>query len=140
MLHITKHLYQRIIDDHFSAEFETGGFIGVECGEICRYYFDRGSGQEYSGKYRPISEKLDIVLSSWEAEGIQLFGILHRHLNNLDELSFEDINFIRELFEMNEWLKTMYFPIVIPGDRMTVYCAKRNTKSIILERVILKII
>lgn len=140
MLYIAKDLYEIIINDHVSDMFETGGFIGIQNNEICRYRFDSGIKQKYAGMYRPNSIELDMTLTSWMDEGISIFGIVHRHLNNLDQLSLEDICFIKELLKVNEWIKVMYFPIVIPKDKMTVFGVERISGNIKFNNVNLKII
>ena len=135
---VTQSIFHKMIFDCANAQAETGGFICVKNNSIVAYRLDKGIYAD-TGNYRPDIFGLNDLMDEWGTSKSVQYGILHTHLNEDKYLSDEDVMFINSIFMENIWLKSMYFPIVIPKTNVFVYYARHFGKSVTIEKAPLEI-
>lgn len=107
---------------------ESGGIIGSCNGSIISHaLFDTGYPNNQSGTYSPNTHFLNQAIADWHERGIEFSGIFHTHASQWDGLSNNDrIYIIKILKAMPACVHKLYFPLVFPGEKMKVYCGRRN--------------
>jgi len=110
---IENSIYEEIIYKCSSISIETGGVIGGNNGVINKFLFDKGIETTTPGCYVPDVDLLNFMVYKWYKRNIEFYGIVHNHVNEYQDLSFNDKNFIYEIMTvMPENIKILYFPIV----------------------------
>ena len=139
-LEIEKRLYDQVVHSASGLDYETGGFIGIRDNKVCMWSFDKGIKSEQGGIYCPNKDHFHTIIRRWEKEKITNLGIVHTHLNGNPKLSKEDIRYINSIFENNETLMEMVFPVIIPDKSFHIYYAYRSDETILINKIPLKII
>ena len=139
-LKIDAFLYGEIIKFTNNYSREVGGFIGIKNNVIIKCWFDDEIAKIPSFSYKPNELKLNHFWDICELEEIEYLGIFHSHLNKSATLSNGDINFIKNFMNINVCVSTVFFPVIIPGKEMRVYCAKRDAMEITICEVKVQII
>lgn len=131
---ILSDVYDQIIQCP-SVPPEKGGILGIKNGVICSCFFDNNMPQTNSAVYIPNVDFLNVKLREWEKKDIIFGGIFHSHPANQSELSADDIEYIKAIFQaMPTSIKTLYFPIVLPNVELVSFKAIRQEDAIhILE-------
>ena len=112
---ILSDVYDQIIQCP-SVPPEKGGILGVKNAVVCSCCFDNNLSQTNSAVYIPNVDFLNAKIREWEKKGITFGGIFHSHPKNQPELSADDIEYIKLIFQaMPTSIKTLYFPIVLPN-------------------------
>ena len=140
-MHITisNELFQKIIYNSFGYNRETGGFLGLYNNAIVEYLFDEGMETSGACTYRPNVIMFNEFIKMCSQKGIEKYGILHTHLNEEGTLSNDDRVFIKNIFEVNNRIVEMYFPVVIPGKTMRIYKGNRTMEGIKIEGCIISL-
>lgn len=120
---ILSDVYDQIIQCP-SVPPEKGGIIGVKNGVVCSCCFDNNLSQTNSAVYIPDVDFLNAKIREWEEKEITFGGIFHSHPKNQPELSADDIEYIKVIFQaMPTSIKTLYFPIVLPNVELVSFKA-----------------
>lgn len=135
---ISNQLLKEIIFNPIGYSRETGGFVGINDDVIVQYMFDEGMTSSDFFTYRPDVTKFNKFIAMCNKKGIKEYGILHTHLNENGVLSNNDIVYITSILEINAQILEMYFPVVIPGNAMRIYKAKRNMNNIEMEECVME--
>lgn len=136
---VKKDIYKKILDCP-AVPPETGGIIGKRMGVVCEYFFDQGDLELSSAVYRPDIRKLNDCIENWRKSDIVFCGIVHSHLSGQETLSLDDWGYINIIMEaMPEFIRYLYFPIVIPGMKIISYKVTRGNGSISLQSNTIKI-
>ncbi len=120
---ILSDVYEQIIQCP-SVPPEKGGILGMKNGVVCSYFFDNNISQSNSAVYIPNVDFLNAKIREWEKKGIAFSGIFHSHPKNQPELSADDIEYIKVIFQaMPASIKTLYFPVVLPNVELVSFKA-----------------
>ena len=130
---ISSCVYNEIIYKCSSIFAETGGIIGGNNNVINKFLFDKGVEIIIPGYYIPDVDLLNFNLYKWRKRGIKFYGIVHSHINEYQDLSSIDKNFIRKiLITMPQDIEMLYFPIV-SNKLIYSYKAIRNHDEICIN-------
>ena len=111
---------------------ETGGLLGRHNGVIDSVYFDKSVQMLQQAVYVPDIDALNIQLSEWEGN-TDFSGIFHSHLPDSAGLSGEDVRYINLIMMSMPWhISELYFPIVLPGQRILAFRAKNQNNQIFI--------
>lgn len=133
---ITQSIYEKILNKYPIPPPEQGGILGIRNGVVCKYYHDITCTITESSVYELDVDSLNEKIEEWERKGIEFAGIIHSHMLGQDTLSSGDKAYIKTLFNnLPEWIKELYFPIVIPKTKQVVsYIAKRYNENVIIQQ------
>ncbi len=102
---------------------ESGGIIGSKDGVGVALCEDVFSGKSHFS-YSPNVRFLNNVIEKWAKEEISLYAIYHTHVEKGYGLSEQDKDYIDKILRtISDMKKSLYFPIVIPNDKIVVYKA-----------------
>lgn len=109
---------------------ERGGIIGCKngvgvtiCEDIC--------SKENAFSYVPNVQYLNKEIEQWYDNNISLYAIYHTHVNNGYKLSKQDEAYIKKIVcTIPNKTDDLYFPIVIPNDKIVVYKTSKSKKQI----------
>jgi len=91
--------------------------------------------------YIPNVVMLNQTIADWTVNGISFCGILHSHLQGIELLSQEDMVYIQNIMEaMPKEIKSLYFPIVVPNEKMIPFVAYKGADGIIIQKEAINII
>lgn len=128
---IREKTYFQIMEAYSSVPPECGGIIGSQNGIVTAYYHDFGSDSQNSAVYIPNIDILNEKIQIWRSQNIQFCGMVHSHLSNETKLSESDKVYIADILGVNsDFCEKMYFPIVIPKQRMISFLAKKEGNKI----------
>ncbi len=119
---------------------EYGGIIGGQNDIIKNFVFDSGLATHNYDSYIPNVSKLNDILNEWHLKNIKFFGLLHTHRNSAETLSCADISYIKKFFQNNMFEQALYFPIVIPNEKIICYKAYCSSGDITIQKEHLSII
>lgn len=131
---IEEQVYFEILNSNIGMSNESGGLLGGSEGIIERFCIDLGNT---SGKtcYYPDVVYLNNVLLEWKREGVTLYGFFHTHTLGRTELSPGDKAYAYAVLKaMPTEIKSLLFPIVIPGTEMVLYRGKLVDNEIVFLR------
>lgn len=114
---IRKTIYEQICKHIRQYRFETGGIIGVnEQRIICDFRFDNIiSPAKY--EYLPNTHYLNEIINSvWMEKNISFVGFVHSHLHT-DNISQQDINYVREILKVNSFLEHILVGVINLEDK-----------------------
>ena len=134
---IYKEIYNNLMTNYPSFPPEVGCIIGSQNGIIMTFIFDKGI-KVSANTYTPNTEFLNDTISQWQENEIDFAGLIHSHYKDIN-LSNSDIESINKImFNMPQWLDTLYFPIVLPNFKY-ICCFKAfrqgNTIEITKENI-----
>ena len=134
--------YNQILVSFPSALPEAGGILGCRTdGVVCVFRYDPGSGCSLSTVYEPNVALLNKAIEDWAAEGIAFCGIIHSHLPGVELLSQEDLEYMDIILNaMPQGITQLYFPIMIPKEKILPFVARMGTDGIIVQKDTLNII
>ncbi len=136
MLRIYESVCNAILSGCPSVPPESGGFLGSKAGIICAFEFDNGLFTDNQGTYRPNYELLLRTASLWDRKNIKFRGIFHTHLRTQETLSSDDKEFIKAIMKENRNnFKTMYFPLVIPREKIIMFMALNSPLGFIIKKI-----
>lgn len=136
---IKQELLNAILNASVGFSYETGGFIGLRENQICYFMFDSGVRLNCMGRYYPNADSMRLFLENRRQDKLSGIGILHTHLCGDSSLSRGDVTYIYQIFHANPDLREMYFPVVVPGRKLCMYLAERQTDNILIKSVRIKI-
>ena len=130
-MRIKTETHNKILHACSAATFETGGILGGRNNVISEFLFDEGLASGTAGCYHPDTNILNQCLMEWQHQKIDFYGIVHSHFTDIAALSQGDKEYIRMiLLAMPPEIKSLYFPLVLPEQRMIAFKAKRSGKTI----------
>lgn len=136
-MRILSDVYARIIQCP-SVPPERGGILGMKNDVVCSCVFDTSLSPTNSAVYIPNVDFLNTKICEWEQKGIAFSGIFHSHPANQPELSSDDIEYIKVIFQsMPTTIKTLYFPIVLPNVALVSFKAiyKKDAVHILEDKI-----
>lgn len=136
---ILESVYNSILNDTPSPPPESGGILGGADGVITCYAPDKGISSNGYDQYVPDVEFLNAQIEEWKSQGVAFYGIYHTHFPGGDELSTGDKEYVRKIMSFNRQAQ-IYFPIVIPGEKMVCYCAETVSRQPIILKQAVEII
>ena len=123
-MRISKELYDEIL---FSTPYpppESGGLLGGHNGVVALFVSDMGSCLKSSYKYEPDVAFLNKTINNWLDKNIDFMGIYHSHPHHCEALSGADIEYISAILKsVSGYTDKLYFPVVIPKEKIISYCA-----------------
>lgn len=130
---ILSDVYERIIQCA-PVPPEKGGIIGIKDGFVCSYFYDNNSPRRNRAIYIPNIDLLNDKIQEWEEKSIGFSGMFHSHPINQPELSVDDIEYIKVIFQaMPASIKSLYFPIVLPNVALVSFKAIRQGDAIYIH-------
>ncbi len=103
---------------------ESGGLLGGHNGVVALLVSDKRSCIKTSYKYKPDIMFFNRTINEWLNKNIDFMGIYHSHPRHCETLSSADIEYINEIMRsVNGYTDKLYFPIVIPKERIISYYA-----------------
>lgn len=125
---IDQHTYDALCAAFSPVPPEAGGILGSKDGCICAFVYDPGTPDTTRGCYTPNVAYLNKVIEQWQVQGITFSGIVHSHPPGQNRLSKADQSYIEVILNhMPLQISALYFPIVIPGEGVFSYLARRRT-------------
>lgn len=118
---IDEQTYYEMLNTGINVPYEIGGLLGGTDGVISTYCIDMGVAH---GKtcYYPDVEYLNNILEKWTHKGVSLYGFFHTHILGRSELSPGDEEYALSVLKaMPQGIRSLLFPIVIPGAEMVLY-------------------
>lgn len=127
-MQIESWIYEQILNKMPTVPPETGGILGWKRPRwICAVDFDRGIPAPKGMQYCPDVGRLNAVIEEWGKKSVRFAGIFHSHRAGNEKLSKEDLRYAKMIMNtMPDDIETLYFPIVIPGQKMIPYLARRT--------------
>lgn len=139
LMKILKSVYDSILRNSLNPPPESGGILGGSNFMITCYIPDiHNTGNGYD-IYIPNVEFLNRTITDWKTKGITFYGMYHTHFPKGNELSNGDKEYIHQIMRANQHTK-LYFPIVIPNQKMVCYCAEILDSQLVISRQAIKII
>lgn len=134
-MHILKNLYDEISSKYVIPPPEQGGILGIKNGIVCEYYHDASSNITNCAVYEPDVEVLNKKIEEWGDGDINFGGIVHSHLIGQAELSLDDKEYIKLLFNsLPDQINSLYFPIIIPETKDFIsFVAERSKNGITIR-------
>ncbi len=121
---ISMKAYEYLVDGCLPVPPETGGLVGGDNGCITEVYYIYNVSDKSSFQYAPNIKLMNSVIADWMKNNIDFLGIFHTHPSNCCSLSCEDKIYIDKIMlELKDKKKELYFPIVIPGEKIIFYKA-----------------
>ena len=103
---------------------ESGGILGGRNNLISCYVMDNRDDVDAGAIYVPDTAVLNRAIREWKQEEIELYGLYHTHFANGLTLSSGDKVYIAKIMDnLPKRIQYLYFPIVLPRERMIAYCA-----------------
>ncbi len=132
-MYITKEVYNKIVYNTPKPPPEMGGAIFQKSGVVSHFVIDSGLC-EY-GKYTPDVNFLNEQIEQFVEKGYEFCGIFHSHFPFGENLSDDDKKYIEIItLSLENQCGKLYFPIVLPNDKLISYCSYvKEGKVIILN-------
>ena len=125
---IDQHTYHTLCTAFSPVPPEAGGILGSRNGSVCAFAYDHGTPDMTGNCYAPNVDFLNRIIAQWQTQGITFCGIVHSHPPGQQKLSEADLAYIQTILEcMPERIQELYFPIVIPGEGVFPYLARRGS-------------
>lgn len=137
---IKQEVYENIFAYYFPAPPEQGGILGMKDGIVCEYIHDNSKQGTECAVYIPNTEFLNLHIQNWANKDIDFCGIVHSHPNEQNTLSSSDLEYIKQLFQMNPWLEQLYFPLVVEDYDMIVYVADMQDGQLLIHKAVVEIV
>ena len=139
-MEILSEIYSTILNAPFVPP-ETGGIIGGVGGIITSFLFDEGHSVNDHAAYIPDIELINSRIQRWQEEGISFYGMYHTHPDHQETLSGDDVLYIKEIMRaMPDNVPFLYFPVVIPKQKIIPYKATIVKDTVDLTEDILHIL
>lgn len=124
-LNIQKSVYESLLADSLCVPPESGGVLGGNDKIVTCFVADAGRNSTEFNRYEPDTKKINNVISDWLNHGIDFMGIFHTHPSGDEKLSQADLIYIKSIMtSIKEYTNTLYFPIVIPREKIIGFCAE----------------
>jgi hypothetical protein len=137
---VLKNVYYDIIYRLSHSEYEAGGILGGKDGVISQFILDDGQAC-YPDKYIPNVLFMNRKIDEWIKNGIEFYGMIHSHLTKVKKLSNEDVIYIKRIMTgMPDYIKELYFPLVIPEHQIVPFIARRSNDTVLLVQDKLQIV
>ena len=128
---IRKATYDEILASLPDGPPEAGGIFGGKDGIVNAFMFDEGLRGGNPGSYCPDTKHLNDCLRNWRQNGIAFYGIVHSHFQAYPALSGGDKLYIQAIMKsMPARISCLYFPIVLPRQKMVSFKAVRSDDAI----------
>lgn len=125
---IDQHTYDTLRSAFSPVPPEAGGILGSVDGCVCAFVYDPGIPDITRNCYTPDVDSLNRVIEQWQTQGITFCGIVHSHPRGQHFLSEADLAYIKAILDdMPPQISVLYFPIVIPGEGVFPYLARRGS-------------
>lgn len=112
---------------------EKGGLLGGKNGIITCFEKDKSAITNTANQYTPNIYYLNMILSRWNIDCIEFYGIVHTHPYAQEELSNDDIDYISKIMQaMPKKIRSLYFPIVTDEQTIISYKISLKHNSIII--------
>ena len=111
---------------------ETGGIIGGESMCISKIVVEE-TRERY--RYIPNVDFLNKTISEWRSQGISFYGMFHSHPEGCERLSKVDEEYIHTIMDaMPAQIDTLMFPLILPGDKIIPFIARRTENDVAIEQ------
>lgn len=133
---IQEMVYRMILDTIPKVPPETGGILGCRKDRvICDFSFDSGIGHKEGMEYVPDIQEINRHIELWRQGGVEFCGMIHSHPPGVETLSLEDKAYICRIFAAAPiTVRRLYFPILIPREKMIPFVAIRKDDGVIIQR------
>lgn len=140
-LKIKKSVYESLLADSPCVPPESGGILGGNDKIVTCFLADAGKSPTEFNRYEPDTKKINNVISDWLNCGIDFIGIFHTHPSGDEKLSQADLIYIKSIMtNIKEYTNTLYFPIVIPKEKIICYCTVNVEDEISVFQTAIEII
>lgn len=140
-MEIRHQIYQKLLHSFPAVPPEAGAVLGGQNGTVTHFAYDSGIPCYESAIYTPSTDELNKVIQKWSGHDISFYGIAHSHPPGQVELSISDMAYIMRIMDhMPDSIQALFFPLVIPGERIIPFVGHRasGTISISPDTVLLK--
>ena len=125
---IDQHTYNTLCNIFAPVPPEAGGILGSKDNCICAFVYDPGTPDTTLNCYTPDVDFLNGVIEQWQNQGISFCGLVHSHPSGHQRLSNIDLSYIQTIMGcMPESVQELFFPVVIPGEGIFPYLARRGS-------------
>lgn len=127
---LTEAAYTALLCGFPAVPPEAGALLGSGDGgnTITEVFLDLGHPQYDRAVYRPDTVRLNRALQDFARRGIRFCGIAHSHPPGQESLSQADLRYIeRVMAAMPEEIERLYFPIVLPFERILPFAVSKRT-------------
>jgi len=132
---IEQKVYTELIKFCPTVPPETGGIIGGQNNIISMYKFDKLSDNSFYSSYEPNTAYLNGIISLWEENDIEFYGVFHSHFLGGDVLSEPDKEYIMRIMEaVTPIITKLYFPLIFPRNGIVPYMAVRKKSRVTIKR------
>ena len=140
-MNILRLVHDKIVEQCAFTPWETGGILGGGSHSVTSFHIDRPSENGSPNHYRPNVDYLNQAIWRWRHDKIALLGVFHSHLAGDTSLSMPDRGYIYQIFQaLPASIEVLYFPVVLPRERMIGYKATRGTRSPQISRDLVRLI
>ncbi len=124
-LKIKKSVYKSLLNDSPYVPPESGGVIGGNNKIVTCFVADAGKISNEFNRYEPDTKIINNIISYWLNSGIDFMGLYHTHPSGDEKLSQADMIYIKSIMKsISEYTNALYFPLIIPKEKMISYYAK----------------
>lgn len=129
---ISSTIYNEIVYKTPKPPPEIGGVLFQRNDIVSHYVIDEGL-KEY-GKYTPNVDFLNHQIELMAKKEYEFCGIFHTHFPFGEKLSSDDEKYINRIaLSLKNQIDTLYFPIVLPNDKMVAYCSCFSNGDVIIS-------
>ena len=138
---ILAYVFNHIIQYYPTVPPENGGILGGIQNIITEYYHDHSIQKDAIAEYIPNILDLNTQINAWHNNGIEFYGLVHSHPSFEETLSTTDIDYIMNVMNSIPFTEiSLYFPIIIPHQKIIPYIAQKKDNDIKISKDILYII
>jgi len=128
---IEKSVYDNLLKSCHKAPPEMGGVLGGHLHIIDCFKLIEGKNDDNTAFYSPDVKRMNAVIASWQQKGISFYGVFHSHPSCCPGLSQEDRQYIVKIMNtIPEQIPFLYFPVLIPSEKLSVYKAIRRNGNV----------
>lgn len=139
---IEKSVYKEILSSINDAPPEMGGILGKKEDVVLTFEIDFGQTTNEVCNYSPNVDRLNLIISKWQEEGIEFAGIFHTHFFSVSTLSEGDVYYVDKIMRnMPSTINELFFPVIaLPEKNFVSYKALLNEEQLSIKKQDIEIV
>ena len=128
-MHILRETYHDLFHNVPDCLPEFGGILGGKEGIVSRFFTDYGMQSEWMCAYIPNVDLLNRVITEWQEDDVEFYGLFHSHFYGVETLSAQDRSYIKEIHaHLPAEILEMSFPLLVfPEKKIINYVSHRRS-------------